>query len=64
MIITPICETSMVEPIKFGMDKQFHSTPSCACGYLSVLRLKLNHVNKMGHKKLFICNMVYFLPIK
>ena len=31
-----------------GMDKQSHSTLCWACDYLSILRLKLNHVSKRG----------------
>ena len=32
------------------MDKYFHLTLYQACDYLSMLGLKLNHVNKKGHK--------------
>ena len=31
-----------------GLDKKFHSTLSNGCNYLSMLRVKLNHVSKRG----------------
>ena len=33
-----------------GMGKQFHPTLYCACDYLSMLGLKLNHISKRGHR--------------
>ena len=41
-------QTSMVAPLKFGMDKQFHPTLYWACDYLPIVGLKLDHVSKRG----------------
>ena len=36
-----------------GMDKSFHPTVHNGCNYLSILGLKLNHVSKRGHRKIY-----------
>ena len=41
-------QTSTVVRWSLGMDKQFNPTLYNECNYLSMLCLKLNHVNKMG----------------
>ena len=37
------------------MDKSFHPTLFWACNYLSMLRIKLNHISKSGHWRLAKC---------
>ena len=39
-------QTSIVQPLKFGMDNLFHSTLFRVCDYLSMLGLKFNRVSK------------------
>ena len=41
-------QTSTVQPLKFGMDKQFHPTLYNGCNYLSMLGIKLNHASERG----------------
>ena len=41
-------QTLTVQPLKLGMDKQFHPTRYYGYNYLSKLGLKLNHVSKRG----------------
>ena len=43
-----------------GMDKQFHPTLYWACGYLSMLGLKLNHVSKRGYSSVFLTGIDQF----
>ena len=41
----------------FEMDKEFHSTPSNGCNYLSMLGVKLFHISKMSLRYRFGCTL-------
>ena len=43
-------KTSTVEPLKLGMDKQFQSTRSTECDYLSMLEFKLDQISKRDYR--------------
>ena len=42
-------QTSTVQHMKFGIEKQFHPTLYNGCNYLSTLGSKLNHVSRRDH---------------
>ena len=47
--ITYPSQASKMQPLKFGMDKQFHTTLYNGCHYSSTLGLKLIHVVEKGY---------------